>query len=406
MVTYPNDWKKSQLLDHVDLVQGLTYTPENVKPYGTLVLRSSNIQNGRLSLNDNVYVNVHVPEEKMVQPGDILVCVRNGSSALIGKSCVLPKLNHTTFGAFMSVLRGDATGYFAKVFESNIVQEQVRGRSNATINQITKKDFHSIMVTVPSEPEQEEIARTLSYFDTYIDDLSELIEKKRGIRDGALEELLSGKKRLEGFSGIWEEIPLRSVLREKIKIGPFGSQLKKETLVKSGKYKVYGQENIYKRNFLIGNRFLSQAHFDRLSTCEIKGGDFLMSTMGTIGKCAIAPMNLQRGIMDSHLIRFRLNESKLLPLYLLHLFSDNYTYLSNQTTKLAVGGIMDGLSVGIAKQLTVLMPKDLREQNAIANVLTTMDEEIEALESERDKMIQIRVGAMDDLLTGRVRLSI
>ena len=154
---------KSQLLDHVDLVQGLTYTPENVKPYGTLVLRSSNIQNGRLSLNDNVYVNVHVPEEKMVQPGDILVCVRNGSSALIGKSCVLPKLNHTTFGAFMSVLRGDATGYFAKVFESNIVQEQVRGRSNATINQITKKDFHSIMVTVPSEPEQEEIARTLSY---------------------------------------------------------------------------------------------------------------------------------------------------------------------------------------------------------------------------------------------------
>lgn len=233
-----------------------------------------------------------------------------------------------------------------------------------------------------------------------------MIEKKRGIRDGALEELLSGKKRLEGFSGIWEEIPLRSVLREKIKIGPFGSQLKKETLVKSEKYKVYGQENIYKRNFLIGNRFLSQAHFDRLSTCEIKGGDFLMSTMGTIGKCAIAPMNLQRGIMDSHLIRFRLNESKLLPLYLLHLFSDNYTYLSNQTTKLAVGGIMDGLSVGIAKQLTVLMPKDLREQNAIANVLTTMDEEIEALESERDKMIQIRVGAMDDLLTGRVRLSV
>lgn len=196
-------------------------------------------------------------------------------------------------------------------------------------------------------------------FDTYIDDLSELIEKKRGIRDGALEELLSGKKRLEGFSGIWEEIPLRSVLREKIKIGPFGSQLKKETLVKSGKYKVYGQENIYKRNFLIGNRFLSQAHFDRLSTCEIKGGDFLMSTMGTIGKCAIAPMNLQRGIMDSHLIRFRLNESKLLPLYLLHLFSDNYTYLSNQTTKLAVGGIMDGLSVGIAKQLTVLDRKSV-----------------------------------------------
>ena len=67
---------------------------------------------------------------------------------------------------------------------------------------------------------------------------------------------------------------------------------------------------------------------------------------------------------------------------------------------------MDGLSVGIAKQLTVRMPVDITEQEAIANTLTAMDEEIEALEIERDKMIQIREGAMDDLLTGRVRLSV
>lgn len=216
MVTYPNDWDESKLLDHVSLVQGLTYTPENVKPTGTLVLRSSNIQNGRLSLDDNVYVNAHVPEEKIVAKGDILVCVRNGSSALIGKSCVLPELKCTTFGAFMSVLRGDATGYFAKLFESNIVQEQVRGRSNATINQITKKDFQSILVTVPDKPEQEEIARTLSQFDTYIDDLAELIEKKKGIRDGALEDLISGKTRIVGFSGERKEYSINDITCEVI----------------------------------------------------------------------------------------------------------------------------------------------------------------------------------------------
>ena len=213
MVTYPKDWDKSKLLDHVSLVQGLTYTPENVKPTGTLVLRSSNIQNGRLSLNDNVYVNAYVPEEKMVAQGDILVCVRNGSSALIGKSCVLPELKYTTFGAFMSVLRGDTTGYFAKLFESNIVQEQVRGRSNATINQITKNDFQSIQVTVPDKPEQEEIARTLSQFDTYIDDLAELIEKKKGIRDGALEDLISGRTRLDGYDYEWQEGKIGDVLK-------------------------------------------------------------------------------------------------------------------------------------------------------------------------------------------------
>ena len=216
MVTYPKDWDESKLLDHVSLVQGLTYTPENVKPTGTLVLRSSNIQNGRLSLDDNVYVNAHVPEEKMVVQGDILVCVRNGSSALIGKSCVLPKLKCTTFGAFMSVLRGDTTGYFAKLFESNIVQEQVRGRSNATINQITKKDFQSILVTVPDKPEQEEIARTLSLFDTYIDDLTELIEKKKAIRDGALIDLISGKTRIAGFGGERREYSINDITCEVI----------------------------------------------------------------------------------------------------------------------------------------------------------------------------------------------
>ena len=168
MVTYPADWLETKLLDHVNLVQGLTYTPSNIKPHGTLVLRSSNIQNGHLSLEDNVYVKARIPNDKMIQPGDILVCVRNGSAALIGKSCVLPEMENTTFGAFMSVLRGDETGYIAKVFESEIVQEQVRGRSNATINQITKKDFQSIVVTVPDQPEQIRIAKALNTFDEHI----------------------------------------------------------------------------------------------------------------------------------------------------------------------------------------------------------------------------------------------
>lgn len=190
------EWTESKLLEHVNLVQGLTYAPENVKPSGVLVLRSSNIQNGRLSLLDNVYVNVNVPEEKMIQPGDILVCVRNGSSALIGKSCILPRLNNTTFGAFMSVLRGDKTGFFAKLFESDIVQEQVRGRSNATINQITKKDFQSIIVTVPPEPEQKAIASTLNAMDEEIEVLETERDKMIQIREGVMDDLLTGRVRL------------------------------------------------------------------------------------------------------------------------------------------------------------------------------------------------------------------
>jgi len=130
-------WKQKPLLECVDLLQGLTYSPDNVKNHGLLVLRSSNIQNGALSFRDCVFVDCVIDETKYVQPADILVCVRNGSSALIGKSCVINQHYNATFGAFMSVLRGDATGYIAHIFTSEIVQSQIRNRSNATINQIT-----------------------------------------------------------------------------------------------------------------------------------------------------------------------------------------------------------------------------------------------------------------------------
>lgn len=373
MVTYPKDWSESKLLEHVNLVQGLTYTPEEVKPSGILVLRSSNIQNGSLSLIDNVYVNANVPEEKMVQPGDILVCVRNGSSALIGKSCILPKLNNTTFGAFMSVLRGDKTGFFAKLFESDIVQEQVRGRSNATINQITKKDFQSIVVTVPSESEQEEISRTLICFDTYISNLTELIEKKRGIRDGALEDLVSGRTRLDGFSGEWTEGKVGDIL----KILHGRNQHSVESY--NGQYPILGTGGI------IGKATEYLCDWECV----------LIGRKGTIDRPIY--MNTPFWTIDTlYYSRPSVNQCVKFQYYLFCTI-DWYDYVESSGRP--------SLARKVIEQIPIRIPS-FDEQQAIATALTVMDDEIEALEAERDKMMQIRDGAMDDLLTGRVRLSV
>ncbi len=194
---FQEEWVEKSLLDYVSLVQGLTYTPDRVKPFGTLVLRSSNIKNHKLILEDNVYVDMPVSQEKMIQDGDILVCVRNGSSALIGKSCVLKEMPYTTFGAFMAVLRGDKTGYIAKAFESDIVQSQIRDRSSATINQITKQDFEDIRIYMPpTEEEKEAIADTLSAMENEIDALELKRDKMIQIKSGAMDVLLTGKTRL------------------------------------------------------------------------------------------------------------------------------------------------------------------------------------------------------------------
>lgn len=204
----------------------------------------------------------------------------------------------------------------------------------------------------------------------------------------------------------WIECPITDVLLPNgIKIGPFGSQLKKETLIPYGQYKVYGQENVYEKDFSIGDRYLEKEHFDKLSSCEIVPGDFVMSTMGTIGKCAIVPKGINKGIMDSHLVRLRFDTKKILPEYLLHLFSDDFTYLKQQTSRLSVGGIMDGLSVGIVSSLEVSFPESKEEQLKIVNILSETDELIETLEREILKKRNIKIGTIQNLLSGKHRLS-
>lgn len=203
----------------------------------------------------------------------------------------------------------------------------------------------------------------------------------------------------------WKTSNITELLKPNgIKIGPFGSQLKKELFIQNGDYKVYGQENVYAKDFTIGNRYMTRSHFDKLASCEILPGDFVMSTMGTIGKCAIVPSNITRGIMDSHLIRLRFDEKLIHPSYLLQLFSPDIQYLTNQTDKLSVGGIMDGLSVKIVSSLTVEYPQSIEEQERIVNVLSDVDSMISSLEKLIAKKKAVKQGAMQELLTGKKRL--
>lgn len=157
------------LLDIADTFTGLTYKPSDVASEGTLVLRSSNIQNSRISYEDNVYVQMDkIPERSIVKENDILVCVRNGSKALIGKAAIIPY--HTekmAFGAFMTILRAKETvdyRYLFFVWQSPRIQNMIHGDSGMPINQITKKMLEQIKVPLPSLEKQKEIVNILDKF--------------------------------------------------------------------------------------------------------------------------------------------------------------------------------------------------------------------------------------------------
>ena len=108
------------VLDVADIYSGLTYKPDNISNNGTLVLRSSNIRNNKLSFEDNVFVCMDIPKRAIVKKDDILICVRNGSRKLIGKCAMITKeADGMAFGAFMAIVRSPYNPYILHFINSS-----------------------------------------------------------------------------------------------------------------------------------------------------------------------------------------------------------------------------------------------------------------------------------------------
>ncbi len=140
-----------KLSEVAEYFNGLTYKPEDVTQDGNgiLVLRSSNIQNGSLAFEDNVRVSCDVKEKLMVKDNDILMCSRNGSAALVGKTALIKALDEPmTFGAFMMIVRSQYYPYLKTFFDTNTFRKQL-SIGTTTINQITGKMLNDVKVPLP-----------------------------------------------------------------------------------------------------------------------------------------------------------------------------------------------------------------------------------------------------------------
>ncbi len=194
----PEDWEVKSLGDIGEALIGLTYNPSNVKESGLLVLRSSNVFEGRLAFENNVYVDVNVPDKLRTQKGDILICVRNGSRDLIGKCALIDeRAVGETFGAFMTVFRTQFSSYVFLQFQSNLIKKQIHEHIGATINQITNKNLNSFKIPLPAcTKEQQAIAKVLSDMDSEISALEQRRDKTKALKQAMMQELLTGRIRL------------------------------------------------------------------------------------------------------------------------------------------------------------------------------------------------------------------
>ena len=188
----PEEWGIRRIKTLGTYRNGLTFTPEDLvdKCNGTLVLRSSNIQNGKLHLEDNVYVASKIPLQMYVRKGDILICSRNGSRNLIGKNAIIDSNLEAAFGAFMMIFRCDYPKYMYYILNSSLFVYYLDTFLTSTINQLTGKNFGNMRIVYCNDiKEQHEIAQ---YLDEKCAEIDKLIEKKEQL----VNELESYKKSL------------------------------------------------------------------------------------------------------------------------------------------------------------------------------------------------------------------
>lgn len=154
----PSTWKWVRLGDIGESRIGLTYHPEDISDDGMIVLRSSNIQNNKLSFNDVVRVKASVPNNLLVNTGDIIICARNGSKALVGKSAIIQDIKEPmTFGAFMAIYKSPINEYVKIYLDSPLFKKTLDAVNTVTINQITQKNLNNAIIPLPPLAEQKRI---------------------------------------------------------------------------------------------------------------------------------------------------------------------------------------------------------------------------------------------------------
>ena len=265
---------------------------------------------------------------------------------------------------------------------------------------LNRNTAHSKNLLVPSLPEQRAIAFVLSDIDGLMDSLDALIVKKRAVKQAAMQQLLSGRTRLPGFSGDWTEFNMSDNAVLKARIGWQG--LTTEEYLKTGEFFLITGTDFVRGQIDWSNcPFVDYSRFIQDRNIQLRPSDVLLTKDGTIGKVAFVDSLPGAATLNSGIFVIRPKTDGIIAKYIYYVLTSHI--FDDFLSQLQAGSTISHLYQKDFVKFTFRVPmKD--EQIAIADVLTVMDAEIAALERRRDKTEAVKRGMMQELLTGRIRL--
>jgi len=295
----------------------------------------------------------------------------------------------------ISDFRDDVSGYyFYLFFSTNFYNRIMQMTAKSSVDSVRREMIARMLIALPPKAEQEAIAEALSDADALIESLEALIAKKRAIKQGAMQDLLSGRKRLPGFSGEWVEK----------KIGELADtdpENLSSATAPDFSFNYIALEDVHEGTLVsYSERVFSSA--PSRARRRLQGGDLLFGTVRPNLKTHYQ-FDTRSGewVCSTGFCVIRCRQRKAEPSYIFnHLFADR---VSKQIDMLISGSNYPAVNSKDVAALTIPCP-DYEEQASISQALSEMQEEIAILEAKLAKARQIKQGMMQELLTGRVRL--
>ena len=401
----PGEWEVKRLGGVGKCLRGVSYKGDSDlstrdTPHTKRLLRSNNVQNAIVVTDEVQFVNVaRVSSHQILQHDDILVCMANGSKALVGKAGIftLSDGHEYTFGAFMGCFRTNSAeanpAYVFYLFLTARYRDYINNLlAGSSINNLRPSSIESREFSTPPLPEQRALATAVSDVDGLLGGLDRLIAKKRDLKQAAMQQLLTGQTRLPGFHGEWEVKTLGKLLQE---IGDGATPSTAEPRNFGGGINWVVIDDIKDEIFTTATT-LTERGLQSCAATLWQPGTLILSTGATIGEVGIArvPVATKQGICG-----LVVNLDEATPTFLKYWFVLTKSSLLSK----AQGSTIKEVRAPTLIKFELRTPS-VSEQTAIAEVLTEMDGELAVLEQRREKTRALKQAMMQELLTGRTRL--